>query len=113
MTMCGLSKQDTIFDGSDADYDYAIKKDGLPLQSIVSIQYKLSDSDSELIEWTDIIPPNDSGTINIPGINNKILDPSRKKRELALYIIYSGDKVATSKTTYTITEIIGVTPISP
>lgn len=114
MTICGVSQQKPVFDGSDVDFDYAIKKDdGDPLEDIASIQYKLSDKSSTLIDWTSIVPPDASGVINIPGVNNIISIPGKTERELALYVIYSGSKKTTGKSNYTITEIDGVTPTSP
>lgn len=114
MSICGLSQQDPVFDGSDATFNYEIKNNnGDPLETIASIKYKLSDKDSELIAWTAITPADASGTINIPGVNNIISAPTRKDRELALYVVYSGSKVATWKIDYTITDIIGVTTTSP
>lgn len=114
MSLCGLSQQKPVFDGSDSSFDYDIKNDeGDPLDGISSIRYKLSDNNSTLIDWTNILPADASGTINIPGVNNIISVPSKKDRELALYVVYSGSKVATGKATYTITEIDGVTPTSP
>ena len=114
MLICGLNQQDPVFDGSDVDFDYEIKNDaGELLENIVSIKYKVSDKDSDILAWTSIIPPNPSGTINIPGVNNIIASLSRKEREIALYAIYAGSKVATGKANYTITEITGVTPNSP
>ena len=114
MLICGLSQRAHVFDGSDVEIDYAIKNDEFdPLEGISSIQYKLSDKDSDLIDWTPVSPPNTSGTINIPGINKIIASQTRKERELALYVIYSGSKVATGKINYTIVDIVGVTTTSP
>lgn len=113
-SICGLSQQNSVFDGSDSSFDYDIKNDeGDPLEGISSIQYKLSDKDSVLIDWTNIVPPDASGTIDIPGVNNRISIPSKNERELALYVIHSGSKVATGKIDYIITPVDGITTISP
>ena len=101
-------------DGSDIDVDFAITDSaGDPLTGFVSVAYKLSDNaGKEIIPWTSITA-SDTGTINIPGEYNRIESPIYGGRELALYVVYGGTKVATDKIAYTLNEIWGVTIDSP
>ncbi len=108
-----VSQDDRVNDGSDATFEYSFEDvNGDPVTVAQSIQYKLSDKDSTLIDWTSL-PTTAPGEVTIDGVYNRISYEGREFRELAFFVKPTAGQEFTVKKTYTLVNLIGVTPTSP
>jgi len=88
-------------------------ENGDDVTSVDKLEYKLSDGDNTLIDWTEVVTPDlPSGEIKIPGENNRI--SSLSDRYFTLHANYNASVDDSFKTTrYSLQNSPNTTPASP
>ncbi|MCK5606350.1 hypothetical protein KAR91_30900 [Candidatus Pacearchaeota archaeon] len=112
-SQCVINNAGCVSEGTDIDVAYILKdSNGDPITSIDSLEYKLSDGNNVLTDWTSLPAVAPDGLIPIAGSKNIIQGRGLSDRVCTLHSIKNG-KSTFQPIKYSITDDPNVTKDSP
>jgi len=99
---------DIVGEGKSSSHPYSLlDADGVTVESVEALKYKVSDGVTDLVPWTNL-PLTGIGTIEVPGPVNRISSAKLNKRYLTIFAVHDGGRHLPEEIVYLINPLVGI-----